>query len=505
MWPFRHVVMSNHVSKYHLLALGTMGTLTHTMWNWNAELKAGLGFQIAWNIVAGVACLIFYSCVSELTSAFPFPGGSYAFTRCTVGFFPGYVVGCLEVLYYILSMTLATLSIITNFRTEMNGLDIYGWIIALLLVVSQFCICLSKRWMYNFLLVLVIYGVILNVAYIVGAIRLVQCNQWAYLPRQMDDNELQLWVTDDDGGYVAEPVSNGVMFSPQYLRTIQAIAPILWTYKSIEYVNLMCDDVEVPRKAIPFAQLVGFWLLAVLHLGVVIVGPCMYPGIARLSRVANPTNAGFAEIFGVSHHAALALVMPIKYGAGVVVFYATGKLLSSMADSYLLPRMLRHRMWSSRMPVRALFVAGVASLIALFLTVAFDKTSFIFWNDIIGELVLVTYCVQLISFIILRVKLTAFPRDYVSPFGSVGAVFAFLVFLSGIGSGLVHQVKALSVVAVTAVYLLIMSLYYFYHAKHVQTFSLAEKAVILPAHAEIRNANGLFIVQIVFSVCFDLE
>jgi hypothetical protein len=84
-------------NKYQLLALCVMGSLGNVQGYWNVMSgSSGLGAEIICSIVFGVAIVLYYFCVSELSSTFPFAGGSYALARCTLGFFPGYLVGCLE-------------------------------------------------------------------------------------------------------------------------------------------------------------------------------------------------------------------------------------------------------------------------------------------------------------------------------------------------------------------------------------------------------------------------
>jgi ethanolamine permease len=192
---------------------------------------------------------------------------------------------------------------------------------------------------------------------------------------------------------------------------------------------------------------------------------------------------GFAQILNLTGSRAIWIIVPIIYGNGSATCYALMKLIASMSRSRLLPGVLSQR------PVFSLLGGIIASLIALFPAIV-DTSILLVWPSIIGVCALLTYCIQLFSFMVLRLKLDSLPREFRSPFGIFGTIFSTIVFLIGIISGLSVRSEALTAVSVIVVYLTLMSLYYRFHAKHVQVFSDAEKLVVLPAHVGILNTNG---------------
>jgi hypothetical protein len=154
----------------------------------------------------------------------------------------------------------------------------------------------------------------------------------------------------------------------------------------------------------------------------------------------------------------------------------------AMSDSKLLPRTLRR-------PLYALLWGNLASLVSL-IPAMVDVTFLLLWPCIIGIYALLSYCIQIYGFLILRLKLESLPREFRSPFGVAGAAYSFAVFLLGIVSGLSCRAETMTTIVVIAVYLVVMSVYYHAYAKHAQTFSAAEKILVLPAHVVILNANG---------------
>lgn len=486
------------VTKYHLIALGLVGILPHSTGLWNFELKAGIGVQIIANLVAAAAFIIFYGSIAELTSTFPFAGGSYAFARCTVGFFLGYLIGCIEVLYYALLLVWTNGALIVFIRRN----NVTVWrnenCIIMALFISNFIICISKKWVYNLFVVLAIFGVCMNLIYIFGSIQFLDFNSWAYLPNHTEDDTLQLLLADDDNGFVdPHSPSKGVIFNIVTQRICEAFSNTLWTYKGLENVNLMSEDVVAPRKMIPLAQMIGVAALVLFNASIPVIGASMYPGIERLIKLSSPNSPGYSQIFNVTHNTATMIALPILYGMSTVICYSLTKLIAAMAESRLFPHVLARRVWSTRTPIFALGVACCAALLILIVMALVDQSDFPQFSTILGVYALFTYCMQLISFIVLRLKLSSFPREFHSPFGIPGALFCMVIFLAGIACSLAVPHRTVPTIVVGIIYVAVVSMYYFWFAKHEQTFSVEEKAVVLPAHVGIKNANG----ELFFSVC----
>jgi amino acid transporter len=170
------------------------------------------------------------------------------------------------------------------------------------------------------------------------------------------------------------------------------------------------------------------------------------------------------------------------YGCGIATGYALMKLLTSMAHSRLLPKTLGCQVY-------ALLWGYIASLVSL-VPAAIDVNVLLVCPCIVGVYSFLSYCIQIYCFLVLRFKLECLPREFRSPFGVAGAAFALAVFIVGIASGLSYRTGMVPTLTVMAIYLAAMSVYYNEWAKYVQTFSAAEKLVLLPAHVGIMNANG---------------
>lgn len=161
-----------------------------------------------------------------------------------------------------------------------------------------------------------------------------------------------------------------------------------------------------------------------------------------------------------------------------------------MAESKLFPKILARKYWRTKTNVFALGLGCIISMIAITIPSLISDHIFVAWSFVLNFFAFVTYIVQLIGYCILQVKLREIPRDYESPFGLWGAIFAIFMFLLGIASTIAGKVRVVVTLEVATVCFVVLTLYYYFYAMRVQTFSEAEKKVMLPVHVQIRNANG---------------
>jgi amino acid transporter len=177
------------------------------------------------------------------------------------------------------------------------------------------------------------------------------------------------------------------------------------------------------------------------------------------------------------------------FGGGLTVCYAYSKLIAAMADSKLLPAILSRRTTGTAAPIYSLIFGQVIGLLFCVYAVLLSSDA-MQWPNITAFCAFITYSIQMCGFVVMKTKLAHFKKEFSSPFGVAGGLFGLLVFVIGMFSCLIYHNKRLSIVAV---YLILVSVYYGVYARHKQTFSNAEQLVVLPAHVEIRNANGEFL------------
>ncbi|GAB9466634.1 Atp-binding protein [Globisporangium polare] len=98
-------------SKWDIWMLGITIVIGGQYFSWNAGLAAGLYSYLSAYFLIASAYITLCCCTSEVTGALPFAGGAYGLSRCTLGFFPGYLIGCCDALEYIAYVATSVVSL----------------------------------------------------------------------------------------------------------------------------------------------------------------------------------------------------------------------------------------------------------------------------------------------------------------------------------------------------------------------------------------------------------
>jgi ethanolamine permease len=481
-------------NEWHLLAMCLLGVLSNAQSGWSVAVGSGLGVQIVSSLAFGIPFVLYYISVSELTSTFPFPGGSYGLARCTLGFFPGYIVGCLEVALYVMVLGLynglMAFDIMIAFPDHKNYLTMFFILMFLLQVV----LCYSKRVFWYTLVLCAVCAFVINCVYIFGAMRYANFDKWAYSQEESkyDDTVISSMADDYLGPTHARKSDGGSLFVGDGFKVFKSIIASVGGYSGPEFVNLTCDDVRNPRKQIPIAQITAAVVLLIGNVIMPILASSMAPGASHLSNQLSPLIPSMAPVFGCTRLQALFLQIPCMFGYSLCLCYALTKIICAMSESRLFPVFFAHREEQTRVPMRAMIFGFFMAFLAIFVcAMPRDDFEWIYiWPNLIAILLILVDGSQLVGYIIVKLKLPHFPRYFTSPFGITGAVIALanfaLALVCGVGFRKDSPVNDYMVLC----YLGICTAIYFLVVKHFQEFSAVEKAVMVPVHAEILNANG---------------
>jgi ethanolamine permease len=496
-----------YANQYHLIAFALLGSLSNIYSVWNVAVGSGLGVQIICSIVFGICYLFFYFCVSELTSTFPFAGGSYALARCTLGFFPGYLVGCLEALLYIMCLGLFNAAIANNITVSYPEYESALVIFVVIIYVLQFILCSSKRLLWWSVSAIAACAFVINFAYVCGALRYVhfQRNAYSTVPTA-DDNLFFPGVHDDYGSAMAATAaSTGVksLIVGSGLKIFRTIPASVGYFSGPEFVNFACDDVLQPRKQVPVAQITGATIMLLFNIIVPILACSMGTGAMGSANQLNPLLPSLAQVFGISRAQALMLELPALFGYCVCLCYALSKLICALAESHLFPHYFARRREATDVPMRAMALGLVLALLSILLPAFVNIMWLLQWPNIIAILVLLVDSTQLIGYVVLRFKLSSFPRQFVSPFGVYGAAIAFTAFLLSLIASIGFRENSSISDGVIAIFLITVTAIYYCVAKYFQEFSAVEKAVMVPVHTEILTANRKSISFILSYCCLN--
>jgi ethanolamine permease len=515
-----------YAGRLQMLAVTILGSVSAMYTAWWPALANGFGYFIIFSCISAASFFIYCCCMSELTSTFPFPGGTYALARLTVGFYPGFLVGCAEIFYYML--------LISIYNNVISETIIVVWpvtadhraeIVTLIFVV-ELGICLSKRIFWSFITLVAFGALAINVTYLFGAIKYFDFEMWGYSHPGFDYTRKK------------------TLFYGTDLEVVRILPISTYMFFGMEIVSLMCDEVRNPRRQIPFGQTIGAFFMCCLNVVIPVVTISMFPGTDFLATLSVPLVIGLSVVYKLSLFHALSLQMVGLCGGATYGVYALSKLLAAMAEAKLLPPVLAMKNignpWcrlnqevrpqgvvsrpepvdetsqenesffalcfgDCTVPCRGNVANGGVPILSTLLASILAALAYVVYYERSGERMAFTvagtvcicctfvYAVQLIGFITMRLKLSQFHRDFRSPFGVVGAIFSLFWFLLAFTLELFVRPEGKYTAAVMSVWFVVCTAYYFFIGRHSQVFSEAERTVILPAHAEIKNANGTYL------------
>jgi ethanolamine permease len=191
-------------------------------------------------------------------------------------------------------------------------------------------------------------------------------------------------------------------------------------------------------------------------------------------------DTGYRQILGISTEQATLLALIPQYGSGLVCVFACGKLLSAMAGSKIFPTIFTKRSLDNS-PLFALVAGSLVGFVVILVNKYFVGNLLFFYNATL-VLAFIFYVPQCGGFIVLRTKMTSVPRNYRSPVGIPGAVYAIVMNVVGIISCFFFQDDKYLTLYAFIVFVGICTIYYVAYVRHKQTFSPEEREVMFVAH-----------------------
>jgi len=255
-------------STLDIWALGITIVIGGQYFSWNAGLEAGFGSFIVAVFLVGTAYICLCLCTSELSSTLPFAGGAYGLARCTLGFCPGFIIGCCETFEYILyvAASATTLSsMIVNFFPLSDAFQPLIW---LLFYISALIVHIKGGglfWRFN--AIIAVISVTIIIIYVLGSFR---------------------WVD-----FTRNAVSgSGEWYIGGASKFVEILPLTAWFFVGIEGLNMSCDDAENPKLKIPRGQLSCIFTLFISAIFVLFVTASLPTGMDILISDLVPLNYG---------------------------------------------------------------------------------------------------------------------------------------------------------------------------------------------------------------------
>lgn len=443
--------------KWDMWVLGMTIVMGGQYIGWNGGLTNDPAHFIAAYFLVGTGYITLCCCISELAGSLPFAGGAYGIARCTLGFFPAFLIGCFEATVYIMLAAYSMVLVGGMLSALEPSIDAYRPLIYAVLYLTGLAVNIvgdTPFWGSNVAMGLL--SLLILLIYCFGAI------PYADFGKYNQANALHL-----AGGF-----SGFMQVMPRASRF----------FMGIESVDLACERVVKPKLWIPFGQMTGMVTLFVTGAMVLFVSLSLPPGESPLAASLSPFNICFMRLFKISYNSATLLSLPATYASGFGFIWAYGKILSGMSFSKLLPQICAKCSRRTGTPMGAAICGSIFGY-AMCLVIYFAPEQNQYLYSICLMFAFTSYIGQCIGYISLKIN---YPNltgsNFRSPFGIAGAAYSLCVWLLCFVAVIGFQGNNGKEFVCYIVIVAIMAAIYQGYSKKRQTFSAAENRIMLVAH-----------------------
>jgi len=405
---------------WSLWALGVGAVISGDFFGWNFGLAAGgFGGLLLATVIMTVLYVGLCFSIAEMSPALPHTGGAYSFARSALGPFGGYVTGLAENMEYLLTPPVIVVGIggylgaifgTPEAAEPLWWLGVYALFVGLNI--------LGVEASFRFTVFITCLALAILVVFYVGALPHLDLERHAF----------------------DVPVEPGhSTFLPRGARGILAALPFaMWFYLAIEQLPLAAEEAHDPVRDLPRGLLWGLGTLVVCAFSTLILSAGIEPGAARLGASDEPLFWGFRAQFGDGLGAN---VLPLLAVSGLLasfhgIIFAYGRQVYSLSRAGYFPRVLSLTHPTRKTPHVAL-VSGALLGYAVALTIHLAGSDHPVGATLLNMAVfgaVISYVLQMLSFIALRLKRPDLPRPYRSPLGIPGAVLALIIALVTLAS-----------------------------------------------------------------------
>lgn len=452
--------LRRHARVGSLWALGVGAVISGDFFGWNFGLASGGfgGLAIATLIITVMYVGLCFS-IAEMAPALPHTGGAYSFARSAMGPRGAFVTGLAEAMEYVLTPAVIVVGIGDYmgaiFETSAQFAPLW-WLVAYAAFLGLNIWGVETSFRFTVAITLLALGIL--AVFWIGAIP------------HFDFERFALDVPPEAGGTAWLPFG--------WKGVLAALPFAVWFYLAIEELPLAAEESHDPRSDMPRGILLGLGTLIVCAFATLILSSGIAPGAHALGTSSEPLFDGFRTIFGDGIGTKLLAGIAV---AGLIasfhsILFAYGRQLYSLSRAGYFPRWLSVTHSTRKTPHRALLAGGVIGYgVALWIHLLPNDhpVGAVLLNMAVFGAV-ISYLLQMLSFVLLRIRLPNIERPYRSPFGIAGAVVAGAIALTTLGALFVVDPAYRNVVIGAALWYALGLVYFAVHARHHLVYSPEE-------------------------------
>jgi ethanolamine permease len=406
--------LRRYAGVWSLWALGVGAVISGDFFGWNFGLASGGfgGLLIATVIITVMYAGLCFS-IAEMAAALPHTGGAYSFARSAMGPWGAYITGLAENMEYILTPAVIVVGIGgylgAIFGTPVSVEPLW-WLAAYAVFVGLNVAGVETTFRFTVLITAMALGVLLVF--------------WIAAIPHFDMS----WALD-----VAPEPGHGRWLPKGIGGVLSALPFAIWFFLAIEQLPLAAEEAHAPARDLPRGLLYGLLTLIVAAFLTLFLNAGIAPGARILGSSAEPLFEGFKTIFGAGLGASVFALIAVT---GLIasfhsIIFAYGRQIFSLSRAGYFPRWLSRTHPRRKTPHIALFVGALLGYAVAYgihsLGPGHPVGAVLLNMAVFGAVI--AYALQMLSYILLRIRFPEIERPYRSPLGVPGAVLALLIAL----------------------------------------------------------------------------
>lgn len=472
---FQQRGLRRHAGVWSLWALGVAAVISGDFFGWNLGLPTGGfgGLAIATIFITAMYIGLCYS-IAEMSPALPHTGGAYSFGRSAMGPWGGFITGLAENMEYVVTPAVVVVGIggyMNAITIELFDLDIplqIWWLIAYAIFVGLNIAGIEATM--RFTVVICILSIAILMFFFIAALSDFSVDHLTNIPPDPGESK---WLPFGIAG-----IFKNLPFA-------------IWFFLAIEELPLAAEESMDPRRDIPRATMWALWALVFFGIATLFLNTGTSSGAAGIGATAEPLFQGFKDIFGEGTGAALlALIAVVGLVASFhTIIFAYGRNIFSLSRAGYFPKWLSITHGKRKTPYVALLVGGVVGYgLAWWINESSGSTlAALLTMAVFGAVI--SYFMQMLSFILLRRKLPNIERPYRSPVGIWGAAVAGVIALISLVSLYLDDTYRPGVVG-TAIWFVLGIIYFAIAGRNRLVLSPEEEFALTKGEAGIPQEEG---------------
>ena len=439
---FKQRGLRRHAGVWALWALGVGAVISGDFYGWNFGLStAGFGgLVIATVIIAIMYYGLCYS-IAEMSPALPHTGGAYSFARSAMGPWGGFLTGLAENMEYVITpaVVVGAMGLLMQ-ELVVSIFDVTGdpwwnsepfwWAVFYVIFVGINVIGIEATMRFTVIITILALGV-LAIFYVSALVSGdFDPSLWFNIPKDWP-------ATPEATGQLLD--GGGGPFLPYGVSGILKALPFaIWFYLAIEEIPLAAEESMDPRRDVPKGTIWGMHTLVLTGALILLLNSGVDGGAGVIGISGTPLFDGFIGIFGEGFAAELLALFGLigLIASFFTIIYAYGRNTYSLSRAGYFPKFLSVTHGVRQTPHVALIAGAVVGYLVALLVWYLGRQEGDYAAQIVAALLymavfgaVISYALQCLSFILLRIKLPNIQRPYRSKWGIPGAAVAGVIAL----------------------------------------------------------------------------